>query len=78
MRADQGLFLKGFLVTMSNSAVILGLYTVNSSFHLFFLNLCLLWVYLSVLGVAWAVFSFQLHTLTFSALSLLFNRAEFF
>ena len=66
---------------MSDSAVILGLYTVNSSIHLFFLNLCLLWVYLlylSVLGVAWAVFSFQLHTLTFSALSLLCNRAEIF
>ena len=61
---------------MSNLAMILGLHTLNSSFHLFFL-----WVYslyLSVLGVAWAVFSFQLHTLTFLALSLLCNRAEIF
>jgi hypothetical protein len=73
-RADQDLFLEGFLVTMLNSAVFLGLYTMNSSFNLFFLNLGLLWVYLSylsVLGVARAVFSFQLSTSTFSALSLL-------
>ena len=44
MRADQGLLLKvflRFLVTMSNLAVIVGVYTVYSFFHLFFPNLYL-------------------------------------
>ena len=51
MRADQGLYLRVVLVTKSNSVVILGPYSVNSSFHSFFLNLCLLWVYLLYLSV---------------------------
>ena len=52
MRADQGL--RVFTVTMSNSAMILGLYPMGSFFYLSFLR-----VYSSywlVTGVAWVVF----------------------
>ena len=48
---DQDLFLEGFFVTMLNSAMFSGLYTMNSSFSLFFLILGLLWVYLLYLSV---------------------------
>ena len=72
MRADQGLFLKGFLVTMSNSAVIPGSYTVNSSFHLFFLKIFLMFlVTMSTRALIVGVYSrYSVFTLSFPNLSL--------